>query len=506
MPKPNNVTALETRTGSLAAEQVLTEVAAEVVYAGGGNTVLMFASPDAAREFVKQLTKKVLKVAPGLELVAAHREFEWERESVSSLVQEMLGRDLARKKANRQPSLPLLATPVTVACTSTGLAAVGFNKRGQPVSREIKAKLTDGVQDAAAQRLNDLTPRIQAGGWKPPQDFDKMGRLPGEESYLAVVHADANRIGRRVESLADRFPQPDQNRAYIQAIRDFSLGVERVAQEALASAISLLADALAADPDLPCDAEYFPLRPVVFGGDDVTFVCNARYGLPLTVRYLQEFERLSREEPALDGEELHACAGVVVFKVHYPFARAYHLSEQLCRNAKRLVKQQRADCSALDWHFALSGITGDLQNIRLREYDTNFAKHGHERRPGDSNLVMRPVLLHESPTEWRTWPVFAALTSEFADSDGGWFDRRNKVKALREALRAGPDAVREFLRTYRLTQLPKAGLIPVAEVGLTGWDGEDRCVYFDSIEAMDLYTDLEAIIHVAEEGAADGNS
>ena len=103
---------------------------------------------------------------------------------------------------------------------------------------------------------------------------------------------------------------------------------------------------------------------------------------------------------------------------------------------------------------------------------------------------MRPVLLRASTHSWRNWPTFYTLLDRFIDEDGEWFDRRNKVKALREALRDGPAAVQEFLRTYQIEQLPRAPSLNVSGYKTTGWDS-GRCVYFDAIEMMDFFTDLK---------------
>jgi hypothetical protein len=160
------------------------------------------------------------------------------------------------------------------------------------------------------------------------------------------------------------------------------------------------------------------------------------------------------------------------------------MSEALTKSAKTFARDKGFDGSAIDWHFAMSGITGSLESVRSREY-TSTQMDGQTGR-----LHMRPVVLAESAITWRTWPVFQALTEAFALEEE-WYERRNKVKALREALRTGPSAVEEFLRTYRLDSLPKSSLVAVASVGQTGWDGTSRCVYFDPIEAMDFYLNLE---------------
>lgn len=488
LPLRNNVT--DTITGGLDENRTITVIDAEVIYAGGGNTVIIFKSMVLATEFARRLTLRVLREAPGLEIVVAHRPFVWEEEpALAQVVQETLSVDLARKKQNHAPSLPLLGLGVTSPCNSTGLVAtdvIGAKDGKKLVSREISAKMQQRVQDVGQRRLTHKLERIQQGGWDIPFDFDDLGRTKGEDGYIAVVHADGNGMGKRVAAIAKRYNTPAQNRDYISAMRTFSQGLERAATVAMKSVVDLMADALVADKELAERHDRkFPLRPIVFGGDDVTFVCHGRYGLPLTVHYLRAFEEATKQETAFEQQTAFACAGVAIVKVHYPFARAYHLSEQLCKSAKQFVREQGSDGSALDWHIAMSGITGTLEAVREREYKLEQGR----------NLYLRPVLLEESARTWRTWPVFEQLLDEFVRENGEWFGRRNKVKALREALRAGPVAVEEFLRDYQLKRLPTQISIPFARYEKEGWAG-DRCVYFDPIEIMDYYEDLATIAKV----------
>ena len=51
---------------------------AELVYSGGGNALILFCKRERAVEFVTKLSQRVLEEAPGLELVIAHTEVEWE--------------------------------------------------------------------------------------------------------------------------------------------------------------------------------------------------------------------------------------------------------------------------------------------------------------------------------------------------------------------------------------------------------------------------------------------
>lgn len=478
LPVSNNVA--DVATGELDASLTIDNLDAEVIYAGGGNTVILFRTRDLARGFAGRLTRRVLKEAPGLELVVAHNTFDWTTDALADVVSKTLGVDLARKKQNRVPSMPLLGLGVTTPCNSTGLVASQLVDT-TPVSKEIKVKSDEQVRDRSLARLAAKMPRIEQGDWQIPQDFDVLGRMKGEESYIAVVHADGNGMGKRVEAISGRYSTPTQNRDYIVAIRDFSDGVERAATEAMQKVVDLMADAFA-DPELANHHRRdFPLRPIVFGGDDVTFVCHGSYGLPLAVRYLEAFEEATLKDPTFGGQPAYACAGIAIVKTRYPFARAYRLSEQLCRSAKKMVKDQGRDSSALDWHVAMSGVTGTLEEIRQREYTVQ-----------QGSLCLRPVL-REGAHIWRTWPVYKALLDQFIDEDGDWFDRRNKVKALRDVLRSGDDAVREFRTAYQIDKLPQVPAINVTGYEKSGWAG-DRCVYFDPIEMMDYFTDLHKIV------------
>lgn len=493
LPPDHNVTNLD--TGELDVSKTIDNLEAEVVYAGGGNTVILFMTIELARAFAGRLTLRVLRDAPGLEIVVAHREFDWETEPLAEVVQRTLGVDLARKKQTRVRSTPLLGLGVTVPCSSTGLVASGVED-DKPVSREIKAKVAADIQTSARRRLQGLLPRISEGGWNIALDFDKLGRIKGEEGYIAVVHADGNGMGKRVEAVAQRYATAEQNREYINAMRALSDAINAAAVRALQRVVDLMANAIVNDAELAeIHRDAFPLRPLVFGGDDVTFVCNGRYGLPLAICYLQAFKEETAKEEAFDRKPAFACAGVAVVKVHYPFARAYSLSDQLCKSAKKRARDEEQDCAALDWHFAMSGLTGSLDAIREREYTVKL----------DSDVVgdltMRPVFLDASPHTWQTWPVFKSLLDEFMTEHGEWYDRRNKIKALRDALRAGPHFVKEFLRTYRLNELPEARSINVTGYRETGWDGQ-RCIYFDPIEATDFYTDLEETAGMAGKEAA----
>ena len=472
--------------------------AAEVVYMGGGNTVLLFVSEALAQQFIRLLSSKVLRNAPGISLIAAHRHnFDTERDSLRDTIREMKETDLFKKKRSRIPSSPLLGLGVTQDCLSTRLVAVDTsNNHGSPdtypVSREIAAKLdvvkskggnrTETQSNAANEALKKVIFDSQVPNqWDIPLDFDDFGRSEGDMSYIAVVHIDGNSMGQRFQACGEK-----DEAGYQQAIRQLSESVKKAGQDSLRELTLALVDAMPRlSGMLDLKPKKLPFRPLVYGGDDVTFVCDGRLGLSLAAHYLELFS----QKKASDGEALSACAGVCIVKTHYPFARAYALSEQLCASAKKVAKYKRSTqteravpLSAIDWHIATSGLLGSLIEIRQREYQS---------QTGDS-LAMRPLILGEQDfSYWQTWENAVHLFKKFKRPE--WQSKRNKIVGLREVLRTGKSATQEFLTAYQLDSLPtlpeSVSQDVKTDLESTGWRG-GTCGYFDVIEALDFYTSL----------------
>lgn len=501
---------------------------AEVVYAGGGNTLIIFRAYEDALRFTQRLTKRLLRDAPGMALAVQHvQEFRWQSEKLSDKRGELL-KALAKHKQSRHPSTPILGLGVSAVCESTGLPAVRTNegkvqvkdesislKWGEEetrlISREILAKLT--WRDFAQKRLHDF---VHSKKWLGeefdfPSDIDKLGRVKGEESYVAVVHADGNRMGKHIDAITGRIAWQDtgaDNRKYVTELRKFSTAVNDANRNALESLLQRIHATCEWDkeikqllvakkvPILSMDSKYWlPFRPLVFGGDDVTFLCNARLGLILATAYLSAFENeiqkaFAEEIKQKKMKPIHACAGVAMVKMHYPFARAYDLSEQLCSNAKKEYTrdESKPDCSALDWHFATSGLSGSMNAIRRREYLSDEGKE----------LCMRPLRLRAEQNDQtgRYWENgIERIIREFQDGKE-WAKRRNKVIGLREVLRAGSQTTADYRRDFDLPRLPQPDslFIPgyVKMYPETGWIPE-RCVYFDAVELLDHYVTLEEI-------------
>jgi len=508
---PNhNITMNGMLDGTKRIEDPADNLDAEVLYAGGGNFVVLFRNEPHARAFTRELSRKVLTDAPNLQLVITQDVFEW-REPLSQKVKATF-RKLADEKRARTLSAPLLGLAVTVMCQSTGLPAVDViegigDDPARAASAEIVAKLK--VLEEADQRLRGLL-RLP-DGYDCPRQLDHLGGTRGEHNFIAVVHADGNGLGQRIMDIGKAHSTADKNRDYINALRTFSEQVNASAQQALQHMLDRLGARIRKDGgnrivhknafgEIIAEIQlrsadegkrFLPFRPIVFGGDDVAFVCDGRLGLSLAIEYLRQLE--SHTGNLSDGQgQLTACAGIVIVKAHYPFARAYKLADELCKKAKKYRKDIQAiqsgwDDSCLDWHFALSGLSGGIDDIREREY-----------RVKAGWLALRPVALKVNPRDYaRAWEVVRKGIESFQDllestqsyEKPQWSTRRNKVKALRDALRDGPDSVKHFLMKFN-----ESKPLPDVEPSLsdwkdTGWQG-GYCGYFDALELADWFVPL----------------
>ena len=511
------------------------KIGAEVLYAGGGNTVILFQGENSdtlAKDFVYRLSKRLLSDAPGLNLYAAHKPYTWKntekKQSLPEIVEETI-KELGALKGTAAQSKPALGFPVTATCTSTGLPANGTHpdtkgKIGSAsrANRQVMSKWP--TADLATARLEGTFERVKEARFEWAHDFEWLARLEHkDDSYIAVVHADGNGMGQRIKDLVGFHKQhPDQPRAYIEAMRGFSNALQDTAQKALRNTLNALVDHLAVgDWEEPRqhavrkgengqpDVHYFPVRPLVFGGDDMTLVCAGPWGLAIAQRYLVELEKQTM--PDGQGGELHpyACAGVAIVKTHYPFSQAYDLSEELMKSAKARTKRDaKKQASALDWHFTTTGLAGKLREIRDREYTVHLEKTTDRTyTEHDSSLHFRPVMLLPK-YGWRKWDTLTRLMRSFGE-DGDWQVRRNKTVRLREALRGGPDRVAEFWAIFREEglALPTIPLPDNATLN-NGWveeiikeepkekteepkeKRERRSLYFDAIEVAEQFFEL----------------
>jgi hypothetical protein len=316
---------------------------------------------------------------------------------------------------------------------------------------------------------------------------------------------DGNGVGRKIgqwlaqQQQALKAGRPEQSAgddAVIAGYRELSAGLSRLAQTALEDVLRRVVAAVAVNPTtgrpeissrLPGrrfelhagdGVVYLPVRPIILGGDDLTFVCDGGLALDLAAAALAAFERTP--VPLLG--QVRACAGVAIARTHAPILPAYELAASLCDSAKQHVRGRQEDASALDWHIGLTGPHATLEQIRRRQYG------GAGRR-----LTSRPYRLGRAPEglqEPGTWRWLSDVL--LSDTDGfhgpAWAERRPRVRDLAELAREGPEAVAAALGAWAVTSpgvrlppgLPADGYLP------------EGTPLLDAVELLDIHFPLPA--------------
>lgn len=444
----------------------------EVGYIGGGNAFLLFREKGDAMNVIEAWTRRLLLEAPGITTAVAVAPFNLDRFKNSI---KDLHSILAVNKCCHIPQTILPRHGITAECPTSGLSAEVWDSQQKAyISSVADAKI------AAVKSSRDafhLQFEHELGEeYCFPADFEKLGSICGEDSHIALVHIDGNRMAqrfRKMDSLVDTRKLSDSvHNATLATFRDL---VRMIVQDYSSIMIDLGFDGSIKDsrfqPPLDDKKKCLPITPIILGGDDVTFVCDGKLGVYFARFFIESFESRS----VSDGRPISACAGVAVIKTKYPFYRGYHLAEELCASAKALNAEQQEPerlTSGLDFQIAMAGVHGGLQDIRKQQY----------MAPG-GNLLCRPYPLGrlENTTDFNLKSLLSGVAV--------LRDRKNfprtKLKELRSVLSMSEGAREQYLQESRLRKrrLP----------GIEGHNFEEklfinrRTIYFDMLELTEFY-------------------
>jgi hypothetical protein len=492
-----------------------------VLQAAGGNAILEFDGLNAAQDWTTAYTRWLWNAAPGLSAVVAHRSRNGKSLAWGIMALRM---DLARAKLERIPDAPQLGLGVTAPCAITGLPAVGA-EHGDLLSPQILQ--LRGSRKAAGEQWDQFLPKNLPNApdqtFAFPEELDHMGRSHGTVSRVGIVHVDGNRIGGAIRQwLEEHMKNKTGDEAVRREMGEWSNGLRNLAEGVLHALCGRVAQAIHAengraflrgapsDKGFPLEADkdrggegkayFLPLRPILLGGDDLTFVCDGRIALDLAAAAIREFEKTPIPHLGENGGEktVTACAGVALVKAHAPFHRGYKLSEDLCKSAKqgRLKtleenkkeenKEPEPDGGWMDWHLGGIRPGETVESLRKRQYQ--FNTHELTRRP------YRVTPCGDKKPDWDWLESELLGPGKEAESwergfrgDGSWRQSRNRVKKLVSLVPYGPDRVKRQMSAWKATapnlKMP-AGLDD-------GGFAANRTSLLDAIELLDDHLRLE---------------
>jgi len=476
---------------------------AEIIYIGGGNALILFKDTKLIGEFDKEFSRLILIHAQGIKITSDFLEVDLHTDNLR-LKNAELHQKLSEKKSAQETHSSLPGLGVSARCVFSGGPASGIwqdpGRNPRRVSDGVTAKLQKlPLAKTYLEKITKAVEGFDAQKCGFVSNFDDFGEK-GVSSYLAIVHLDGNRMGKRIEALGSRLSFPNDNRAYLKLLRDFSESCETAAKNALVATLEKLLRSLQMDeqgyyiqqkkdeqgavltsavkqglPRVNVDLSQLPFRPIVFGGDDVTFICDGRLGLSLAKEYLQYYGQQELDEGISPKRPPVGRAGIAITPSHFPFSQGYSLAEELSGNAKK--EGNDGTEASLDWHIGKNGIVKPLGATREQHYTVT-----------SGSLVMRPVKIENA--SGYDFMTFDFVVKSFWSSDE-WVQRRNKVKALFGVMTEGGSKVASFRALSELPSLPSnATLVSLGKVSEEGWYGK-RCYYFDALEALDFYIPVE---------------
>lgn len=446
-----------------------------MVYSGGGHTVLQFARLQQAQAFARCITEAAMRRFDGMEVFVKLLPYEEERTPEENLKE--LTAQLEKKKARRKAAFRRLYIGVEKinAAVESGAEDNGLTFR----PRKKEAKSSSG------------TLRLQVPEeWTFPVQFED---LAGGDSFIAMVHIDGNAMGKRVEKIYQSGAESWE--CCVGRLRRFS---ESIQQDYEAAFREMVEEILRLDDT--ARPEQLPIRPVILAGDDVCFVTRGKIGIECARIFL---EHLAARCNAEDGQAYSACAGVALVHKKYPAHAAYDLAEELCSSAKKFGAQLDAQrrVSAMDWHIEFGQLKDNLGELR-KDYETEDGNR-MEMRP--VTVVIPKEVSVDAQMEYRSYDYFRAMWKSLAKQRGRI--ARSKLKELRTAIKQGETESAFFVEEKEIRDLlyhdfssryrgEEEKRRKYAELGrgqkldkqIFRTIGETkRCLFFDAIEMLDHF-------------------
>lgn len=390
-------------------EKCAARYAGEVVYEGGGNFFVLYKDKETCIEINKIFTRKLLKELYTLKVLCTYIELE------NGLVNFIEDRKKLYEKhriseAEESVICPVNTLPFVQVDEVTSLPLTKYNENTRKkVSTEAEAKLAKHL-DVYNEKYGE-------------KDLDKLVTRKGEESLLAVVYIDGNNMGAKVQNVLGTETSYDQ---CVKKLRETSEFIQKNYVEDRIKDIDQMLEEKAKKGKKKAGK-----RLVVFAGDEINLICNARDAYDIAKTYLKGLHQVSWKDST---EPCSACAGIAIFHSHAPYAQAYKIAEECCESGKtRMKKLEKArekegkskEVCYIDVHYCQKGIGMSLDDIREKEVggliskpwllDMEDEKNTTSKMPEDITImeiekVVEALQMIESRTNVKDLAIAAKLS------------------------------------------------------------------------------------------------
>ena len=447
-------------------------------YIGGGKALVLLrmdTREGIEKEIVYEFSRSLLLNYPGLHTGAAFAVVCGETpEEIKAEIRNKVQNALKRNQNNILPDVNLPYTGLTLACPVNGETASFYDnknkisrKKQHFFSHETRAKALAAYD--AEEKLKDAFWSI-AESYAFPDELEKLGQPEGE-NYIAIVHIDGNQMGKKFDKCDTIGKQASKSEIIANKVEHtFKNLLETIVKEYDTYNEYLHLDAAKGD------RQFLPIRPLILGGDDITFVCSGKLALTYAQRFIQLFRQ--KDNSIAEDEAIDSCGGIAILPTAYPFFRGYQLTEQLCDAAKKESRKIEGSCW-LDFAILHGEQAPILEQIRAQEYTSAQGESGamhfgpyrvdEDNCTGSlSNLVQWMENMHKMLTSKEKKQAFP----------------RNKLKEMRQVLQESSHDCVKFME-----QLQHMGYvlpdIPAWEKYQTRLWADGKTPFVDAIEMMD---------------------
>lgn len=348
--------------------------------AAAGNIKYIFDSKEDCEKAFREFPYHIAKKAPGITISQAVLPIN--KETIGE--QDIHELENQLKAERNRPMRPnTLSWMITARVPETGRPALGaypdgdVEEKDSSISNLFRSKSLNLGRYRKLQEVESSTNSLLKNSLnielkdKVCVFAKELKRIcPNEgHSWLAMIHADGNDLGRIIPKLFKGIKG--------QAFRDkqirFSKALDKATRRAVQKAFFKVFN-----PDPKSDssedikaakekgkalferyykeqgnaAPILGIRPVVIGGDDLSIMVPAEMALDFTAAFLKHFQEETKSElenifKGTKGYEyvkngLTACAGIAYVTEKFPFHYSSHLAESLCSYTKKVAKAARA--------------------------------------------------------------------------------------------------------------------------------------------------------------------
>lgn len=478
----------------------------EVAYIGGGNALILLNATEDAESIVRDFTKLTMITYPGLKTGVAIGELPLSDGVDGTEFQQKLGEMYTKLKQNQNRFSPRVTVPyigITVPCQLDGAAADIWDEdklsgEARLVSAGIMAKLRKASLKESGRVTSPEEAQTASGSlmarfksilgddYAFPESLEDLGQIE-TENYVAVVHIDGNNMGVKFSQCSNLVERKKMSIEVAQVCqRSFGKLLQSIIEELPVQMNNSSFGFSISNDDSSKQKVYLPIRPLILGGDDVTFVCMGRMALAYAKRFITYMEN-DQEQP------IDCCGGIALIKTSYPFFRGYEMAEQLCEAAKKASRKEKkqADASGsnaslhsswLDFAILHGEQAPELSQIRQQEYHGILGNmHFGPYKVFSANSINKN---HRYDIEKLLMGI-KKLRSGIGIDSGENSMAAGKIKELRNVLAQDMHTIQRFQEQLRHI----GGKLPVVE----GWEDYAENLWYREAAAQNWttpYTDM----------------